>query len=288
MKIKFILFISIVSFLWSCDEVEEPFSDGIIQPPEGSKRVLILDFTGHNCAGCPAAAKSASTTAEDYPNNVFVLTVHPDLNGLTTPLTEVEGDPFSTEWRTPEGNLMQAWFNIQFLPFGSVSAIEDNGNISYTFANWRPVAEQNIFDERMVDLEMEIAYDEVSREIEISTDIDYLQDIEGNLNLMLAVVENNIEDWQKNGNGIDQPADPDYTGGDIPDYIHKHILRTHLNGLEGQQVSSGTAASGSSFEYDNSGVISIDYVAEEVSIYAYIYNTETLEILDVVEKHIIE
>ncbi len=29
MKIKFILFISIVSFLWSCDEVEQPFSDGI-------------------------------------------------------------------------------------------------------------------------------------------------------------------------------------------------------------------------------------------------------------------
>ncbi len=81
MKIKYILFFSLLSFLWSCDEVEQPFEEGaVIQPPEGSRRVVILDFTGHNCAGCPAAARSANLTAEDYPNNVFVMSIHPDVD----------------------------------------------------------------------------------------------------------------------------------------------------------------------------------------------------------------
>ncbi len=183
---------------------------------------------------------------------------------------------------------MQSWYDIVGLPFGSVSTIENNGGVAYTFANWRPVAEDAIFEDRLIEIELEIEYNETSRLMQISSEIDFVAEAEGTYNLIFAVVENNIEDWQKNGTGVDNPADPNFIGGNISNYIHKHVLRSHLNGLSGEEVTSGTTASGASFSSGNTSTLDEAYVAEEVSIYAYIYNTETLEILDVVEKHIIE
>jgi len=118
-------------------------------------------------------------------------------------------------------------------------------------------------------------------------DVTFETALDDNYNIVFAVLETYIIDWQKNGSG-GVPADSDYPYGDIDNYVHKHVLRKHLNGLLGEEVNAEPVNAGAEFQLTASEELSEDYVAEEVSIMAYIYNVNTLEILDVTESHIIE
>ncbi|MFK7755788.1 MAG: Omp28-related outer membrane protein [Flavobacteriales bacterium] len=308
---KSILGILAFSFLFTaCDEVEFPFEgqvdsacEGLDSPffegnqtldPEQQKatrRVLIMDFTGHRCAGCPAAALEANNIATDYEGEVFVLGVHPDIPSLTAPAESAEepGDAYFTEWRTPEGTNYESIYDIPgALPLGVVSGKSANGNFWLQWASWRSTTEPLLVEDRLIEVELELDYNESTRGLQASGEVSFLAPSDGTYSLILAVVENNIVDWQKNGSS-GAPSDPNFPGGDIPNYVHKHVLRKHINGLGGTELNTGTPAiQGDVYSYCEAGIIDQEFNIDEVSIYAFVYDISTLEILDVIEKKIIE
>ena len=57
---KYIFIINLIFLTNSCDIVEGPYmtdADSYVNP---EKKVLIEDFTGHRCTGCPTATKEIS------------------------------------------------------------------------------------------------------------------------------------------------------------------------------------------------------------------------------------
>lgn len=279
----------------ACEGVESPFFEGN-QPLdtallETTRRVLIIDFTGHRCAGCPAAALEANDIASEYQDEVFVLGVHPDIPSLTAPAETAEepGDAFYTEWRTPVGTNYQDIYSIPgALPLGVISGKAVNGNYFSQWASWRSLVEPLLIEERLVNVEVEIEYNESSRGIRVLGNVSFLAPLEESHSLILAVVENNIMDWQKNGIPPSAPSDPAYAAGDVPDYLHKHVLRKHINGLGGIQLNTEAVLEGDVYSFCEAGSIEEEFNADEISIYAFVYDNSTLEILDVVEKKIIE
>jgi len=285
LKLIALAFLAPICF-FSCDEVENPNLEPPT-PPVGSRRALIMDFTGHLCAGCPGAAVAANEIATAFPDNVFVLAVHPDVDPLTPPLAGGQEDPFTTEWRTDVGNHYQSNFNnLDNLPTGVVSGISEGGNYLQQSSSWQGTISELVFTSMPAFINLEIDYDETSRQMDIETSVEFRMNLSGSYGLVLATVENNIVDWQKNGSSS-SPADPAFGGGDIDNYVHKHVLRNHINGLSGEEIVSGEAVEGETYNLSHSDILSEDFVAEEVSIYAYVFNTETLEIIDVVETHVI-
>ncbi len=290
--LKYFSFALIIAFSFSsCDYVDKP-GDGEITPPpvggEDTRRVLVIDFTGHRCAGCPTAAKEANAIAKDFSERVFALSIHPDIEGLTDPQTT--GDQFNTDWRTPEGNQYQDQYEVPgAIPTGTVSGTEVNGSVLYASGTWRGQAESLIAEERPVTIETEVTFNDNTRVMDISSNIEFHMSLDGDYNLVLATIENNIIDWQKNGTS-QFPADSDFSGGNIPDYIHKHVLRNHINGLTGESLVTGSVDAGATFENNNTSTLPInigDDDGEEVSIYAYIYEVNSFEIIDVTEVHVI-
>ncbi len=278
----------------ACDGVESPFFEGneaITQDQENAtRRVLIMDFTGHRCAGCPAAALEANTVATENEGEVFVLGIHPDIPSLTAPAESAEepGDPFFTEWRTPEGNEYQSLYSIpNAIPLGVVSGTTVNGNYFTQWASWRTQVEDLILNSRPAEINLEIEYTESSRGVRIEGDVAFLDDFSDSHSLILAVVENNIVDWQKNGTS-EMAADPAFPPGDIPDYIHKHILRAHVNGLGGTQLNTEEISQGDIYSFCEAGTIAEEFDINEVSIMAILYNNTTLEVQDVLERKVIE
>jgi len=310
MKLRIYSIVLLTILLSSCDEVEQPFPDsqgetscpGVESPLfegnqalnqdqlDATRRVLIMDFTGHRCAGCPAAALEANNIASDFPGEVFVLGVHPNIPSLTDPAASAEepGDPFYTEWRTPEGSSYQDNYSIpDAIPLGVISGKEVSGNYFSQWASWRSLVEPLIEESRPAEINFEIEFEEETRTVQIPGNVTFINPSDDAHSIILAVVENNIEDWQKNGT-TSSPSDPAYPAGEIPDYNHKHILRGHINGLGGTQLNTEPVVEGDVYSFCQRNIIDTAYNLEETSIYAILYNNTTLEVIDVLEHHIIE
>ncbi len=286
---RIVTYISIIilsGILSGCDKVEFPNEGETLTPPLNSRRVLLKDFTGHTCLNCPGAAVIANELAADFPDHVTVISIHPDLQGLSTPVPNTDGS-YNTDWRTPEGSNFQSIYGVTQIPVGVVSGVSNEFGILWPSLSWRSLIEEVIFEDRQVSIDsLQILYDSDTRNMSVSGSLEFKTTLSGQYNLVLATVENNIIDWQLNGSD-NSPSDPAFPGGDVENYVHKHVLRNHLNGVFGEEIS-GEYEQGVEYVFNNESTLSQDFVAEEVSIYAYVFNSETLEILDILERHIIE
>ena len=140
-----------------------------------------------------------------------------------------------------------------------------------------------------VDFIIQISNDENS----ISIISEVKNNISSDYNLAVCLTESNIENWQKDGQE------------NIENYQHNHVLRTVL--IDEQLSNSSNYISGQQIEalinYDlaNLEQYNIDYStntaelgngnagdwnASNMSVIAYIYNTNTKEILQVEEAHL--
>jgi hypothetical protein len=289
----------VLALFTSCDYVDDPTEDtntggggggGGPDTTLAMKRdILLMDFTGHQCSNCPNAAVTAEGIYEDYPEQVTVLAVHPDLQGLSTPVDGDPGDPFVTDFRTPIGIQLQNQYDIQFMPIGVVSGMEIDGSYWMSVGNWRSTVESVIDDPKIAEIDITLDYDSTSRSLNISTSTETIEEWDGMYTLSVVMVEDSVVDWQKNGTG-GQPSDPNYPYGNIPDYVHRHVLRGAVNGTGGTGLvtTDQITSPGLTFDEDFSHSVSEEYDHSHMYVYAYVYNANTYEIIDVSHAKLIE
>lgn len=239
---------------------------------------LLIDFTGHNCQNCPAAAKEAENIVEDLGECVLVLAAHGDFPGLTNPIGLYEDEPLHTDFRTPEAIHLQTIYDVSFLPTGVVSGIETGGTYWQPFNSWRSLCEEVIAQDAPAVISSEETFNSNDRSFSGEVTIEMLQPFDGDLHLTLTLVEDSVIDWQLNGTKA-SPANDQYGGGLINNYVHRHVLRRNLNGVGGTLINSGSASEGDSFRLDFNTTIEEDYNEEHLYLYAYIYDGATHEIL---------
>jgi hypothetical protein len=263
-----------------CDYVDDP----IVAPagggpgPEGvTRKVLIEDFTGHRCTNCPEAARTAEALVNVYGDELVVVGVH------VTPTFAAPLDPpaadgrYSTDFRTPAGNTYETTFNIPFLPTGAVSRKVFNNSLLLGESAWGSAVADIIGQPASLDiwfsqLQHNAGTNTVSAEVKIAV----VEPITDNLNLTIYLTEDHVIDWQLDG---------DATPPDVPDYEHRHVLRTNVNGTWGATLVQGSASVGDTItlSYPNFAMDPA-WVASNCALVAYAYNTASYEVMQVEEQ----
>jgi hypothetical protein len=288
---------SFILIITSCDVVEGPYliDDGGITTVDTSsntyvKKVLIEDFTGHTCPNCPAAARELEAIHDVYGTQIIGMALHVS-TGFASPWTGA--GKFEYDFRTKWGTDWDNFFDISNsgLPRGMVNRIGYPNEHKLGKNEWLAAVITEL--EKGIDFGIRIASDISGGNGTITINTELLNDVNGDYKLVVCLTESNIINWQKDGQ----------TENEF--YEHNHALRTVL--LDESLSTSSSYTAGNKFERAITVSLSsleqynIDYsentaingsgnaggwVAENMSVVAYIYNTITKEIVQVEEAHL--
>jgi hypothetical protein len=269
---NYIIYLSLVLATFvGCDKIEqEDFLIGVEGPNEVDtttfvKKILIEDFTGQTCQNCPEAAEEIHTLQliNTYSNKVVAIAVHAGFFSNTN-------STFTTDFTTPEGIEIHDFFGIESYPKGMVNRVGyTNSTNLLDYPQWGAAVADLINQEPEIAIKMTV---ENGNSIKVESKL--LQEIDGELKLVVVLTENNIIDNQLvEGQGV------------VENYEHNHVLRKSLNGTWGQTVELNST-NFQSFNFDY--VIDNSMVETNTNAVAYIYNESTKEVLQVEEIHLIE
>jgi len=282
---QYITLLSIILIITSCDVEDGPFINDYDSYVNPDKKVLIEDFTGHKCPNCPDAARELDAIHDIYGDQIIGMALH--VTNYARP--DAIGNPFDYDFRTNWGDNWDAFYGIsdEGLPRGMVnrSGYPDEHGLSK--GEWATTVANELKKE--IAFKIYISSDESS----ISIISEVQNNINADYNLVVCLTESNIINWQQDG------------GNSVENYEHNHVLRTVLS----DQVLSNSTNYVADQEIENSIPYDLDDLEQEnidysntsvggngnaggwnannMSIVAYIYNTNTKEIVQVEEALLI-
>ncbi len=264
-------------FFISCDKIEGKFIEennslcGDASLPVPIKKILVEDYTGHKCGNCPRAAEQTEVLLSVFCDHIIPVSVH--VGYFAKPAT---GDKYTEDFRSEAGNFFNDYFGNDNagLPNGMVNRMAYNNNTILPYTDWSAAIATQLDDAPQVDIRMENNYSLEGRQLKTKITCGFLTDISKTLTLSVFIVEDSITAWQK-----DYQATPD----DIPDYIHRHVLRKNISAIWGDDIT-GSTNKNSFFikKYD----IKLDeaYNDRHCLVLTFVSYKETKEVLQAEEK----
>ncbi len=293
-------------FFASCDYVEFPYPEQTAQPAScdtavfvsdtnTQRNVLLEDFTGHRCPNCPFAAYTAlnyKNTLASQGKNLIVVAIH--TTDLAEPLTS--GTEFLTEFRTEAGdnfgtltNSYSEYFGgatgFSYVPIGLVDRTVYNTSNLVDVGDWTAAVDDRFLAPIGANIQMSVNYDQAFDKACLYVETEFLQNLSGDYNLVIYIVEDSIVDWQING-----PAgDPNYPlNTNVENYIHRHVLRGTVSGTWGTQIAVGGVSIGETNITGFNVDLNPDWDPNHISFVAYVYDDATKEILQTIEHELVE
>lgn len=285
---KKILSILAVSFLMmgmvACDVIEEQNyikNNGGTTPPEQpgepgepgetgdfttSKCVLLEDYTGVRCNNCPAAGEIALNIQKQYGHSVVVLGVHSGF--LSAP---IGGYP---NFKTTEGDAWYSFFGFDSNPIGTINRKSDGGVYAFPSTDWADAVASALQEESAVGMASNVEYDEATRNLKVDVTSKALVELPDTYSLTVCVMEDSIVGKQLLPTGDDE------------NFVHRHVFRKTLNGTWGEELNTTALAPEDQIKKSYSVTLDEAYNAEQCYIIAYVANTDTKEVLQVIEKKI--
>lgn len=291
--------LSITSFV-SCDRVTRPVIiqtelDTTLYPGDfvnyvaptfeqntnTEKNVLLEDWTGHQCTFCPGAAAEAKILEEANPDRVFVATIHagPAANGISSFQVWNESGKYSTNFTTVEGTTMAAAFFSQPVGFssnpkGCVNRLEDGGLFFLNYPDWGDKVTEGLASPLDINLQAKSNYFPSTNGVFLHTETEFINELEGEYNIVVYAIENKIIDWQKD------------ISGDIENYEHHNVhIGNVFNETWGRTVGSGTIQAGTKVVTDFSYKVPEGLDNTKMHFIIYVYDKETYEVMQVIDHH---
>ena len=262
----------------ACDEITGPYTEEV-NVTEGGRKILLEDFTGHECGNCPYAGIEAKTLDSIYKGRVIVVATHCSFFADTNKTGKL-----SYNFKTPVGDELDQFFNIETagLPKGMVNRQAVDGDYSIfsnrllNYTAWGSSIAMELNKKAALNLSLSKSYDTLSRNLNLEVEIEYLE--KGNINQQLVVylVEDSIINWQK------------WSEQYFPDFAHRHVLRKSLNGTWGDRLSGSVKSAGQIISKSFTTTISSKYKQKKCYIVAFVQNNLTKEVLQVEEIKLIE
>lgn len=265
---------AIISFSFiSCDKIEAPYKEEIVKPVT-EKKVLLEDFTGQKCVNCPAAHEIAYELQQAYgEENLITVSIHAGFFSTPSPTP-----PFDYDFRTEAGSEYNTFFGAQNYPTGAIDRVAEGGLFLVDKDGWGTKVAQQFQETAQIGIEIttNLQGNQVSGDIKI----DFVNNIDFGASLQIWIIEDSI---------VKPQVAPGVEGGYIPDYVHNHVLRGAINGNWGQVLPASTYATDDSETISFSNyTLGSDWVADQLYIVAYVYNTETKQVIQVDKKKIVE
>jgi thiol-disulfide isomerase/thioredoxin len=252
--------------LSACDFIDGPKVDVNGFPPSGNK-VVIEDFTGHQCGNCPRAHEKAQELLEAYGDNLIVIAVH--AGGFAR-----VNSNYPTEFRTSMGDELEAYYeaDLQGLPIGMVNRRTVGASPLVRHANWSTAVASILSEAPKLKIDLAAAYDETTREISVEADLEYFSDAGANHYIVALITEDSIVSKQSD---YSLPA-PSY----IPDYVQMHVLRTTITpGTWGESVKGAPIFAGEQLTKNFAATLDTAWDAKHCEVVVYVIDNTTKEIL---------
>ncbi len=288
-KLIVIAFACIVS-LSSCDIIEGPYDEQLnIDSVSGPvRKVLIEDYTGHQCGNCPCAAEEAINLYNQYKGRIVVVATHIGFFARTN-----ASGKYSYDFKTQTGNDLDAYFQIDNvgLPRGLVNRKVYDNNLILNPTAWASAVYAELDKDGLpgvdtsappIVLKINQEYNSSSRTVSADIDIEYLSPGNNNQHIVFYIVEDSIKNWQ-----LYYPqCSPTGANYETQDYYHRHVLRGSVNGTWGEQVSGSTVIpAGTKITKSYTKVLDPSWNDKQIYLVAFVHDNVTKEVLQVEEVH---
>jgi len=211
------------ALLAACDYVSVPQQVGGPTGPSGgngvAKRVLVEDYTGHFCNNCPRAAEEIHTLEAQYDSLIIPIAVHvgnfawpASLYGLPN---GAPSNSFPMDFRTPEGNDWETFFQPFAFPVGMINRYDYPNNHMLTVENWGGLVAQELAKPATADIRISHTYNPTTRMLDVTISGEMLRDTSGTFFMKTVITEDSVYEWQ-----LDSELNPEYAP-----YYHSHMLR---------------------------------------------------------------
>jgi len=214
----------VIGVIAPCDESEAPEFEALTSDIQ---RILVEDFTAHQCGNCPPAAVKAAGYAAEHPGQVVPLAVH------AGELASTNAD-YPTDWTCDESDVFWDDLEFQVNPVGRVNRLENETSI-LLLDQWDAAVEALLNASPDAGLQMVVEYDEALGKLGIHVHTTWFEAVEGPVRLALLVSENHLVGPQLYYNN---PAGSEY----VEDYEHEHMLRGSVTGAKGLVVAENPVA----------------------------------------------
>lgn len=254
------------------------------------KKVLIEDYTGHTCPNCPGAARELEAIHDIYGDRIIGVAIHVS-KSFARPYHISQAPQFQYDFRTQWGYDWDNFFGISLagLPRGMINRVGVQSDTHKLGKDeWATTVANELQKETIFNISI------ISNLTSITATTKVAKDTINNFNLVICLTENNIINWQKDG-----PLN-------VEDYKHNHVLRSVIldeslsnssSYSQGEEIEKSVSINLSDLEQFN-----IDYSAntaelgngnsggwekENMHVIAFVYNTDTYEIVQVEEVNLI-
>ncbi len=269
MKISNIIIAALlISFSFmACDKVEAPYKEE--KEIKVNRKVLLEDFTGHKCVNCPNAHDIAHDLQELYgEDNLIVIATHAGFFSTPSP-----GD-FAYDFRTEAGTEWADYYGIQNYPSGLVDRVEYGGSPILDKDQWGAKVDEEFKKEAAVKIEIESSLSD--RKLGGDITLTFAKDLGAQAKIQILITEDNIVKPQV------------IPGGQDDNYVHMHVMRSTVNGSWGENLGSATYQKGDTETISFSDFsLGEDWVSEELTLIAFVYDEESGEVLQVEKKQLI-
>lgn len=236
MRVVFGLTISL--FIWSlqsCKEVlplrvvtasvDSTFVTTNIPSPQ-TKVVLFEEYTGASCVNCPDGHEIVKEVLTQYGSKVVAVGLHPAGNVLAAPVHDGE------DFRTEEAKLIGNNFGVSSLPSGTIDRKSFDGSVVQSRFVWKQILETAVNNPVKINASSKVYLDNLSGKKLLELEFTVLEDIAGDLNFSIMLIENKLDAPQKDGSDIREP------------YEHNHVLRKMYTNALGNSLRKETADGG--------------------------------------------
>jgi hypothetical protein len=284
MKRKLIWMPLVLVLLNACDVIDDPivpfsvgYQEDVYGPPPvfetpttTTKNVLLEDFTAHQCGNCPDAGVIAEQILAANPGRVALIAIHAGNLAAVNP-----NSVFDTDWTTPEGNVYWDQLDFQANPLGRVNRSGGAGNF-FSPAEWAAKTTEDLYQTATCQLQIALNYAGENNHLNIHVNGHFTSSNTNATNLVVLITESELYDaqlWYGN--------DP----STVTDYHFKHILRGSVTGALGLEFSAPGVTAGTSIQKDYTFTWNDAWNIDNVQIVAFVFDTVTGEVLNVVESH---
>lgn len=265
----------------SCDKIEEPFIEyngqcGDASLPVPIKQILIEEYTGHECGNCPRGDEEMELLKSLYCDHIIPVSIHAgffaDVNS---------SGKYTYDYRTQTGNELDEYFNASVsVPAALINRKQTGGDYTYSYTQWAGIVEEMLQEKPVMDINLELSYNISSREMTADIDVVFIASMNENLMLSVYFVEDSLKSWQK-----------DYslpTGQqDIEFYSHNHVLRDAVNSVWGESIVNGQVDANDVKSKTYDYTINSEWVIENSSVVAFVYKSDTKEILQATQEYFV-
>lgn len=264
---------------------EWPNFDTIVASTD--RNVLIDDFTGHNCQFCPAAAVAAHDLHNQYPNRVFVSSVHSSPTGITG--FQAVNSQYPVDFTNAQGLELGQYFGAipssGFYGNPSVGAnraqVDGGTELFYPSGILANETADQMSSSLKVALKAHVNYFPATKGVFLHTEAEIVDGSLTNELGMIVVLQQDSLIAPQNVNGT-------YT----PNYVHRDIHRQHVtNSLWGRKLTEELMENGKyylDYSFVLPNLLTLDgteqFDAGNMHLLVYVYDKTTYEIYQVLKK----